>query len=42
MSSYSASPAFQSASKKPALSHSRKRLWIALALPKRSEGRAFH
>ena len=36
--SYSASPAFQSDSKNPALSHSRKRLCTALALPKRSLG----
>jgi len=42
ISSYSASPAAQSASKKPAASHSRKRLWMALALPKRSLGNAFH
>ena len=40
--SYSARPAFQIASNTPAFSHSRNRLWIALALPKRSLGRAFH
>lgn len=40
--SYSASPAFHRASKNPAFSHSRKRWWIALALPKRSLGSAFH
>ncbi len=34
--SYSARPAFHSTSKKPAASHSSKRLWMALALPKRS------
>src|SRR5439155_26981508 len=28
--------------KNPALSHSRNRLWMALALPKRSLGNAFH
>ena len=42
MSSYSANPAFHSASKKPAFSHSRNRLCTALALPKRSAGSAFH
>src|SRR5690348_12300233 len=42
ISSYSANPAFQSAWEKPACSHSRKRLWMALALPKRSLGNAFH
>src|SRR5450631_1018510 len=42
MSSYSASPACHKMRKNPALSHSRKRLWIALALPKRSLGSAFH
>ena len=40
--SYSAKPAFQRASKNPAASHSRNRLWMALALPKRSLGSAFH
>lgn len=39
---YSAKPAFQSVSKKPTASHSRKRLWTALALPNRSLGNAFH
>src|SRR4030095_7253639 len=42
MSSYSARPPFHTSSKKPACSHSRKRLWTALALPKRSLGNAFH
>lgn len=41
-SSYSANPAFHSASKKPARSHARNRLCTALALPKRSAGSAFH
>ena len=40
--SYSASPALHSVSKKPDRSYSKKRLWIALALPKRSLGNAFH
>ena len=40
--SYSASPACQIASKKPALSHSRNRAWIALQLPYRSNGKARH
>src|SRR5207249_3649361 len=42
ISSYSANPACHSATKNPALSHSRNRLWMALALPKRSLGSAFH
>ena len=42
ISSYSESPARHSASKKPASSHSRNRLWMALALPNRSLGMAFH
>lgn len=42
ISSYSASPVRHKATKKPARSHSRKRLWMALALPKRSLGSAFH
>ena len=42
ISSYSASPACHSAKNTPARSHSRNRLWIALALPKRSRGSAFH
>ena len=42
ISSCSASLARQSAEKKPACSHSRNRLWIALALPKCSRGSAFH
>ena len=42
MSSYSARPACHSFTKKPAASHSRNLLWIALALPKRSDGNAFH
>jgi len=41
-SSYSAKPARHSASNTPAACHSRNRLWIALAEPKRSRGRAFH
>lgn len=41
-SSYPARPARQIASNTPAFSQSRKRLWIALALPKRSLGSAFH
>ena len=40
--SYSANPVDQIASNTPACSHSRNRLWIALALPKRSLGKAFH
>lgn len=40
--SYSASPAFQIAWNTPAFSHSRNRLWTALALPNRSLGKAFH
>ena len=40
--SYSARPACQIASNTPASSHSRKRLCIALALPNRSLGSAFH
>src|SRR5439155_3679596 len=42
ISSYSAKPACHSTTKNPALSHSRNRLWMALALPKRSLGNAFH
>ena len=42
MLSYSANPAAQITSNTPALPHSRNRLWIALALPKRSLGSAFH
>src|SRR5436309_14374560 len=42
ISSYSANPACHSATKNPALSHSRNRLWMALALPKRSLGSALH
>src|ERR1035437_239083 len=40
--SYSATPAAHIASNTPARSHSRNLLWIALALPKRSLGKAFH
>ena len=40
--SYSANPVAQIASNTPARSHSRNRLWIALELPKRSFGNAFH
>ena len=42
ISSYSASPACHSLRNTPAFSHSRNRLWMALALPKRSAGSAFH
>ena len=42
ISSYSANPACHRARKTPAASHSRNRVWIALALPNRSAGNAFH
>jgi hypothetical protein len=41
-SSYSARPAFHSASKNPALDHCMNFWCTALALPKRSLGSAFH
>ena len=41
ISSYSASPFFQSLRKKPASAHFRKYAWTLLALPN-SLGRAFH
>lgn len=41
-SSYSANPLRQNRTKNPSLFHSRKYLWMELALPNRSSGNAFH